>query len=78
MENTAKFSKYGLIVYRTKKRSTAEFPLGNSCVFANFGLRRNSSAEPFRNETIAKTVSCKLKTRTINEIFTNYINSIFF
>jgi len=30
-------------------------------IFTIFGLRRNSSAEPFRNKTIAKTISCKLK-----------------
>ena len=38
-----------------------EFPRGNSSVFANFGLRRNSSAEPFRNETIAQTVVSNMK-----------------
>ena len=47
------------------------FLLGNSCVFANFGLRRNSSAEPFRNETIAKHVGSNFKTAHLNIHFLN-------
>ena len=30
-------------------------------MFANFGLRRNSSAEPFRNETIAQPLAIIMK-----------------
>src|SRR5690606_40542340 len=43
-------------------RDLHSFPTRRSSdLFANFGLRRNSSAEPFRNETIAETVVKHLK-----------------